>query len=84
MRKEKVEIVVKNKLTYLWLISVPVGIGKLIYDYINAFGKNGTNNIAQFGLDAMISILILILGVIIFFKLNIYSNWMNPDHPKHN
>lgn len=65
-------IVVKNKWTYLWLALVVIAIIKFIVLDLNS------SNIIQ---DIFVSILIALLGIYMFVKLNSRSNWMNPDHP---
>lgn len=74
------KIVVTNKLTYLFLLSVPVGIIKIIYDYITLSKQE--NFMSQFAFETFISLIILILGVVAFIKLNTYSAYLNPNHPK--
>ena len=74
------KIVVTNKLTYLCLLSVPVGIIKIIYDYITLSKQE--NFMPQFAYETFISLIILIIGVVAFIKLNTYSAYLNPNHPK--
>ena len=66
-------IMVTNKLTYLLLLTVPVGIIKIIaYDLKK---DNVTLNI-------FVSILIILIGIYLFIRFNTYSHWYNPNHPK--
>ena len=66
-------IIVTNKLTYLLLLTVPVGIIKIIaYDLKK---DNVTLNI-------FVSILIILIGIYLFIRFNTYSHWYNPNHPK--
>ena len=63
--------------TYLLLLSVPVGITKLVYDW-KACGQD----VGIFLSEAWISVLVMTLGVIFFIKFNTWSLWMNPNHEK--
>ena len=66
-------IIVTNKLTYLLLLTVPVGIIKIIaYDLKK-------DNVA---LNIFVSILIILIGKYLFIRFNTYSHWYNPNHPK--
>ncbi len=66
-------IIVTNKLTYLLLLTVPVGIIKIIaYDLKK-------DNVA---LNIFVSILIILIGIYLFIRFNTYSHWYNPNHPK--
>lgn len=68
-------IVVTNKLTYLLLLTIPVGIIKIIvYDLRK-------DNIT---LNIFVSILIILIGIYLFVRFNTYSHWCNPNHPKSN
>lgn len=78
---EKSGIVVKNKITYLWLLSIPVGIIKIIYD-VNQDLMGASSNVTQFIYNTFISIIIILIGIYLFIKLNSYSAWLNPNHPK--
>lgn len=65
-------IIVTNKWTYLLLLSIPIGLGKiLIYDIPE-------KNVGEI----FISLMIVIIGIYFFVRFNSYSAWMNPDHPK--
>lgn len=50
------------------------------YDAIACF-RVASPNIMQFAYDTFISIIIIAIGTIFFFKFNMRSQWMNPDHP---
>lgn len=66
-------IVVTNKLTYLLLLTIPVGIIKMIvYD----LKKDSIT------LNIFVSILIILIGIYLFVRFNTYSHWYNPNHPK--
>lgn len=80
MKKRKC-IIVKNKWTYLWLLTIPAGIIKIIFDYQASMAVS-IPNMAQFGFDTFVSLIIMIIGIVLFVKMNSYSHWMNPDHPK--
>lgn len=73
-------LIVTNKWTYLLLLTIPMGIIKIIFDYNNTI--HVSNNVTQFVYDTFISIIIIIIGIILFIKFNTHSNWINPDHPK--
>lgn len=81
MEKKKKWIIVTNKLTYVWLLSIPIGIAKFIYDY-QSYTMMETQNIMQLGYDTFVSLIIMTIGVGFFIKFNTYSAWMNPNHPK--
>ncbi len=71
--KDNKWIVVTNKLTYLLLMTIPVGIIKIIvYDLKK-------DNVA---LNIFVSILIILIGIYLFVRFNTYSHWYNPNHPK--
>lgn len=74
-------LIVTNKWTYLLLLTIPLGLIKIIYDYTNSILISNPN-ISQFIFDTFISILIIAIGIIFFIKMNTHSNWMNPNHPK--
>lgn len=69
-------IIVKNKLTYLLLLTVPVGLLKIFLYDINL--DNYMNVLEQI----FLSIIIVLIGVYLFIRFNSYSHWFNPDHPK--
>ena len=75
MKNNNKWIVVTNKLTYLLLLTIPVGIIKIIvYDL-------SKDNIT---LNIFVSILIILIGIYLFVRFNTYSHWYNPNHPKSN
>ena len=75
-RKEK-WIIVKNKITYLFLLVVPIGIAKiLLYDV------GSLPNISELVFNIFVSIMLMIIGISFFVKFNTYSYILNPDHPK--
>lgn len=73
-------LIVTKKWTYLLLATVPLGIIKFIYDYTQYFIASKIS-LAQFGYETFVSILIILIGVILFVKMNTRSAWMNPNHP---
>ena len=79
--KKKKWLIVVNKWTYLWLLTIPAGILKIIFDY-QASMAIATPNLPQFVFDTFVSILIMLIGMVLFIKMNTYSNWSNPNHPK--
>ncbi len=79
--KKKKWLIVTNKWTYLWLLSIPVGTIKMIFDYQETMMIKNPN-LVQFFYDSILSLFIIIIGIIIFIKMNTYSHWMNPNHPK--
>lgn len=80
MKNKNHGVVVVNKATYLLLLTVPVGIIKIIYDAMECF-QVSPPNLMQFIYDTFISLIIIVIGVSLFFKFNTRSAWMNPDHP---
>lgn len=69
-------LIVKNKYTYLCLLSISIGVLKLIlYDF------TFLPHILQVGTEVMISIIIMIVGVYLFLRFNTFSVLFNPDHP---
>lgn len=77
MKKEK-WITVTNKYTYFLLLTIPVAIIKIIFYDLKQI------NISDIGFQIFLSIIIAILGIYFFVRLNSYSLWMNPNHPKPN
>lgn len=67
---------VTNKYTYLLLLTVPLALVKIFMYDIHLEG------IANIVTQVFLSIIVGYLGVHFFVKLNTYSNWMNPNHPK--
>lgn len=80
MKEKKSWLVVTSKWSYLLLLSVPIGIVKIILDYNEAFSM-ANPNVLQFVYNTFVSLLIILIGVIMFIKLNTRSAWLNPDHP---
>jgi hypothetical protein len=68
-------IVVTNKLTYLLLLTVPVGFLKIFFFDITSAGINYH--------EIFVSIMIMLCGIYVFIRANTYSPFFNPDHPKH-
>lgn len=72
------KIVVKNKWTYLWLLTCLIAIVKfVIYDLTFL-----QDNILTFILQLIISSFIALIGIYFFIKFNTRSKWLNPDHPQ--
>lgn len=67
-------IVVKDKRTYLFLLSIVIGLLKIFFLDINSAG-------VQYG-DVFVSIMIMLVGIYMFVRVNTYSHFYNPDHPK--
>ncbi|MCH3961923.1 MAG: hypothetical protein LKE48_07350 [Solobacterium sp.] len=68
-------IVVTNKLTYLLLLTVPVGFLKIFFFDVTPTGINYH--------EIFVSIMIMLCGMYLFIRVNTYSPFFNPDHPKH-
>ena len=73
-------LIVTKKWTYLLLATIPLVIIKFIYDYTQYFITSKIG-FAQFGYETFVSILIILIGIILFVKMNTRSAWMNPDYP---
>lgn len=68
--KKKYWIHVVNKKTYLYLLTIPVGLVGLLLAYLYS------------RIDlALFSLIIGFIGIYLFIKDNSYSEWMNPNHP---
>ena len=74
--KKKSSIIVMNKWTYLWLLTIPAGIMKMVYDY------SVCEDMVTFLSESFVSLLVILIGIVMFIKFNTYSNWSNPKHPK--
>lgn len=70
------DIVVVNKATYLFLLTIPASILKIFFYDINYLG-----NLLEFGTQLFISLMIAVVGIYFFIRFNTQSYWMNPDHP---
>ncbi len=70
------DIVVVNKATYLFLLTIPASILKIIF-----YDMQYLDYLLEFGTQLFISLMIAIIGVYFFIKFNTRSHWMNPDHP---
>ena len=68
-------IVVTDKRTYLFLLSVPIGFAKIFLFDITSAGVNYGN--------IYVSIMVMLVGIYLFIRVNTYSHIYNPDHPKH-
>lgn len=79
--KKKKWLVVTSKWSYLLLLSIPIGIVKIVFDYQTTM-MISKPNLVQFLYDSVVSVLIIIIGIILFIKMNTYSHWINPNHPK--
>lgn len=71
------KIIVKNKMTYFCLVLPVVAIIKFF-----AYDLSFLDNIATFGYQLFLSLLIAAIGIYLFISFNTYSHWMNPNHPK--
>ena len=80
MKKNKWLIMV-NKKTYLFLLSIPIALLYIVYDATNTFTRSNPN-ITDFLSRMGIALFLVMICVIFFVKFNTYSHWMNPDHPK--
>lgn len=74
MKKKWIQVT--NKRTYLCFILPLIGLLKIIcYDIGLA---NEPMNTAK---EIMISLLLGLIGIYLFVRMNSYSHLMNPDHP---
>ena len=73
-KKTKKWINVQNKYTYLFLLTIPVAILKIVLFDFNA------ERIDFYGI--FVSIMILNIGIYLFIRFNTYSHFYNPQHPK--
>lgn len=83
MKAKKSSLVVTNKLTYLWLLSIPVALVKTGFDAYHAFSKTPPL-IGDFIFNVFITLMFLAICISLFVKLNTSSAWLNPDHPSPN
>lgn len=81
MKKKEKWLIVEDKKTYLLLLSVPLAIFFIAYDTFNTFNNQKPDTI-QFITDVALACFLVLICIIFFVKLNTYSHWMNPDHPK--
>ncbi len=64
-------MVIKNKLTYLWVVAAIIIFIKLAFD------------ITQNNYDKVLMLVMLeVMCIYCFIKLNSRSSYLNPDHPK--
>ena len=73
-KKTKKWINVQNKYTYLFLLTIPVAILKIVLFDFNA------ERIDFYGI--FVSLMILNIGIYLFIRFNTYSHFYNPQHPK--
>ena len=74
-------LIVINKKTYLFLLSIPIALIYIVYDAVNTFAVNDPD-IGSFISRTGIVLLLVLICIIFFVKFNTYSHWMNPNHPK--
>ena len=74
MKKTKKWINVQNKYTYLFLLTIPVAILKIVLFDFDA------ERIDFYGI--FVSLMILNIGIYLFIRFNTYSHFYNPQHPK--
>ena len=65
---------IQNKYTYLFLLTIPVAILKIVLFDFN------TERIDFYGI--FVSLMILNIGIYLFIRFNTYSHFYNPQHPK--
>lgn len=67
---------VTSKWSYLCFIPVIIGLFKIaLYDI------SLSADILMMGKEIMISLLLVIIGIYLFVRMNSYSHLFNPDHP---
>lgn len=76
-------IIVKSKITYLFLVPVPVGITILIYTSF-LFFVDKSIVAGDYMYYVVLVLMVMFLGIYFFARLNSYSALMNPNHPKPN
>lgn len=69
-------LVVVNKLTYLLLALIPAGLAKIVLFDL----KQKTNGDIFWSI--VVSVIMMFFGLYFFVKVNSYSHWLNPNHPK--
>lgn len=74
-------IVVKNKKTYLLLLSIPAALIYIIIHAVHVFSQPNPV-VMDFVSDTVLVLFLVLICVIFFIKFNTYSHWMNPNHPK--
>lgn len=74
-------LIVINKKTYLFLLSIPIALIYIVYDAVNTFAVNDPD-IGSFISRIGIVLLLVLICIIFFVKFNTYSHWMNPNHRK--
>ena len=70
---------VKNKFTYAFLLSIPIGIIFLILDG-NKLLNQTIPQIATFITHCFITLLLVMICLYFFIRFNSYSPWYNPNH----
>ena len=79
--KNKKRLFVEEKWTYFLLLSVPFALIKTGFDLMNSLNVTPFP-MGEFLMQTFISLMILVIGVSLFVKMNTYSAWLNPDHPR--
>ena len=74
-------IQVNNKKTYLFLISIPIGVILMILDGLKLLNRP-TPLIADFITHCFIVLVVVFICVYFFIRFNTYSHIYNPNHPK--
>lgn len=67
---------VTEKWSYLCFIPTIIGILKIIF-----YDLNISDGIAVIAKEVMISLLLAIIGIYLFIRMNSYSHLFNPNHP---
>lgn len=80
--KKKSWLIVTNKWSYLLLASVPIALLIIVIDGVHTMNTVGLN--AGYLGRCVAVLFITMICVILFRKMNVYSPWMNPNHPKPN
>lgn len=74
-------IIVKDKKTYLFLLSIPAVIIYLIIDGMNLLSAS-VPMVTDFITHCFIGLIFMFICIYFFIRFNSYSHIYNPDHPK--
>lgn len=78
-RKENSWLIVTDKTKWsLWiLLVIPLGLCKIVFLDLGLATENEPNIS-----DVMLTIFLMVVGWYLFVRLNTYSSFYNPDHPR--
>lgn len=74
MKKKRINVT--SKWSYLCFIPTVIGILKIIF-----YDLGLSDDMAVIAKEIMISLLLVIIGIYLFIRMNSYSHLFNPDHP---